>query len=285
MKIMNVKVRRIREDSEIPKRASNGAIGYDVYASVILDKMTREVIGSFPVTINPGESVLIGIGVQFAIPWPWQCEVRPRSGLASKYDIELSNSPGTIDPDFRGEAGVLLRNRGKEPFTITEGMRVAQLIFSDVKVPVLEEVEELPKTLRGAGGFGSTGLFEIQEGTKEYHEKIAEQDKYYMNIAVLTSEYSFRKAACVIVKDGKIVSIGKQTEICAVMQALSNLVVSGGASTKGSDMYLNASPCEVCARLIVESGTENVVLLKGIDTSKGAIILKESGVSIRHVII
>ncbi len=267
----------------IPRRASNGAIGYDVYASVILDKMNREVIGDFPVIINPGESVLIGIGVQFAIPWPWQCEVRPRSGLASKYDIELSNSPGTIDPDFRGEAGVLLRNRGKESFEITEGMRVAQLIFSNIKIPVLEEVEELPKTIRGAGGFGSTGLFEIQEGTKEYHDKIAKQDNYYMSIAALTAEYSSQGSACVIVKKGKIVSIGKQTEVCAVMQSLSNLLVSGGTSTKGADIYLNERPCEVCARLMVEIETENVILPEGTEPSSGVIILKESGVSVRYV--
>ncbi len=126
----NVKVRKIRENARIPQRASNGAIGFDVYASIVLNKITKEIIGELPIQIEPGESVLIGIGVQFAISWPYEAQVRPRSGLACKHDIELSNSPGTIDPDFRGEAGVLLRNRGKKPFIVEEGMRIAQLIFS-----------------------------------------------------------------------------------------------------------------------------------------------------------
>jgi len=158
-----VEIQKIREDSRIPERASAGAIGFDIYASRVLDKMTREVIGELPIEIPSGGSILIGIGVRIAIPFPWQCEVRPRSGLASKYDIELSNAPGTIDPDFRGEAGVLLRNRGDKPFVIEKDMRIAQLIFSEVKIPDLIEVNELSQTIRGEGGFGSTGLFEIQE--------------------------------------------------------------------------------------------------------------------------
>ncbi len=155
---MKIFVQQITPDAIVPARASNGAVGYDVYAYRILDKNTREPIDELPFVLEPGESVLTGIGVRFAIPWPIQCEVRPRSGLASKHNIELSNSPGTIDPDFRGEAGILLRNRGKIPFTLEKEMRIAQLIFSEAQIPVLETVEELPETLRGSGGFGSTGL-------------------------------------------------------------------------------------------------------------------------------
>ncbi len=147
---MNIKVQKIREGALVPIRASDGAVGYDVHASCVLDKKTKEVTGDLPVGIAPGESVLIGIGVRLAVPWPFQCEVRPRSGLASKYDIELSNSPGTIDPDFRGEAGVLLRNRGISKFTIEKNMRVAQLVFSKAEVPILEEADELPPTRRSA---------------------------------------------------------------------------------------------------------------------------------------
>ena len=230
---MNIKVRKVRDDAILPERASNLAVGYDVFAYRVLDKFSKEPIEELPVEILPGESVLIGIGVQFAIPWPWQCEVRPRSGLASQYDIELANSPGTIDPDFRGEAGVLLRNRGNKPFIVEKDMRVAQLIFSEVNIPVLEETKELLPTIRGAGGFGSTGLFEIKEGTKEYWREIEKNDQFYMRVALAVAERSncvrgvkrdakgnylkdekgnfigqTRKFGCVIVKTGNIISMG-----------------------------------------------------------------------------
>lgn len=234
---MSIPVKRIRNDARIPERASKYAVGYDVFASRVLDKETKVIIGELPVTLLSGESVLIGIGVQFAIPWPWQCEVRPRSGLASKHDIELSNSPGTIDPDFRGEAGVLLRNRGKKPFVIEREMRIAQLIFSETKTPVLEESVELPLTVRGAGGFGSTGLFEISEGTREYWQEIKKKDHFFMNVALEISKMSNcvrgakrdengnyirdengcligerRKFGCIIVKDENIISMGYNSQ-------------------------------------------------------------------------
>lgn len=229
---MNIKVRKIRKDAQVPIRASDGAVGYDVFASKVLDKFSKEAVQDLPVTIEPGASILIGIGVQMALPWPYQCEVRPRSGLASKHDIELSNSPGTIDPDFRGEAGVLLRNRGKKPFIIENGMRVAQLIFSKVEVPILEETEELPVTRRGAGGFGSTGLTGIGLGTEDYERLIKEMDEYYMEIALRAAGRSrcvrgvkkvdgqyprdgkgklvgqTRKFGCIIVRDDTIVAQG-----------------------------------------------------------------------------
>jgi len=228
-----IKIRKVRPDAIIPARASNGAVGYDVYASRVLDKGTKKPLCDLPITIAPGNSVLIGIGVQFAIPWPWQCEVRPRSGLANKFDIELSNSPGTIDPDFRGEAGVLLRNRGVNPFTVEKDMRVAQLVFSETLIPVFEESEELPPSRRGAGGFGSTGLFSITEGTEAYFEEIRQNDVFFMEIAVAASKKSncvrgckrgpggrfrrdkkglltgqTRRFGCVIVKNNNVISMG-----------------------------------------------------------------------------
>lgn len=163
---ITVKVQKIREDSKMPERATKGAIGFDVYASRVLDKFTKKVIADLPAEIPPGGNVLIGIGVRFDIPWPYQSEVRPRSGLASQFDIELSNAPGTIDPDFRGEAGVLLRNRGEKIFIVKKDMRIAQLIFSKAEIPELEEIIELSSTIRGEGGFGSTGLFEIKDKVK-----------------------------------------------------------------------------------------------------------------------
>ncbi len=169
---MNIKISKVRQDALIPIRASDGAVGYDVHASRVLDKFSKEIIQDLPIEIPPGGSVLIGIGVRLAVPWPIQCEVRPRSGLASKHDIELSNSPGTIDPDFRGEAGVLLRNRGSRPFIVEKNMRIAQLVFSRVEVPILEETSELPLTRRGSLGFGGTGLFGIGLGTTDYDKAV-----------------------------------------------------------------------------------------------------------------
>lgn len=157
-----VKVQKIREDSKIPERATEGAIGFDVYASRVLDKWTKEVISDLPAEIKPGGSILIGIGMRFDIPFPYEAQVRPRSGLASRYDVELSNSPGTIDPDFRGEAGILLRNRGDKIFIVEKNMRIAQLVFTKVEIPEMMEALELSETDRGEGGFGSTGLFEIK---------------------------------------------------------------------------------------------------------------------------
>ncbi|MBU1136754.1 dUTP diphosphatase [Patescibacteria group bacterium] len=229
---MNIKIRKIRDDAKVPIRASDGAIGYDVFASRVLDKHTKEVISDLPVEISPGKSVLIGIGVQMAIPWLHQAEMRPRSGLASKYDIELSNSPGTIDPDFRGEAGALLRNRGEKPFTVEKNMRIAQLIFSKVEIPVLEETVDLSDTKRGGGGFGSTGLFGAGLGIDSYNQEIIQRDRYYMGIALAAAKRSTcirgvkkingkyerdsegnlvggtRKFGCVIVKNDNIIAHG-----------------------------------------------------------------------------
>lgn len=229
---MNIKVKKIREDAQIPIRASDGAGGYDVFASRVLDKSTKEVVQDLPVEIPPGGSILIGTGVKMAIPWPHEAQVRPRSGLATKYDIELSNSPGTIDSDFRGEAGVLLRNRGSKPFVVEKHMRIAQLIFSKVEAPILEEAEELPPTRRGPGGFGATGLFGFGLGIEEYERVIEEADRYYMDMALSAAERSrcvrgvkkvngeyqrdaegnlvgrTRKFGCLIVVDDNIVAHG-----------------------------------------------------------------------------
>lgn len=189
----SISVFRVRPDAHLPVRASDGAIGYDVFASRVLDPISREVVGELPVTIKPQEAVLIGIGIKMAVPFPYQVEVRPRSGLATKHRIELGNSPGTIDPDYRGEAGCLLVNRGKQDYTVNSGDRIAQLIFSQVEIPDLREVgrvEELPATRRDVGGFGSTGTAGIGLGTEAYQGEIARRDFYFMGIAVATSRLS-----------------------------------------------------------------------------------------------
>ncbi|MBM2820904.1 MAG: dUTP diphosphatase, partial [Candidatus Berkelbacteria bacterium] len=133
----SIPVYKIRPDAELPRRTSDGAIGYDAFASRVLDRQTKDVLSELPVTIGPSEAVLIGIGVIIAIPLdpPFEIQVRPRSGLANKFRIELSNSPGTVDPDFRGEVGCLLVNRGDKPYTVNPNDRIAQLIFSRVELP------------------------------------------------------------------------------------------------------------------------------------------------------
>jgi len=187
---MLIQWKKVRPNAKIPLRTSDGAVGFDAHASIILDRNTREVIGNLPVVIEPGEAVLIGIGVQFAVPFPVEVQVRPRSGLASKYGVDLLNSPGTIDPDFRGEAGVLLRNTGSEPFKIESGMRIAQLIFNKIEIPFFEEVDELPETVRGAGGFGSTGLYGVGFGTEQFEAEKKRWDLYFLRVAEITGEMS-----------------------------------------------------------------------------------------------
>ena len=226
-------VEKVRKNAHIAERATNRAVCFDVSASIVLDGETRKVLGKLPVTIQPGEIVLVGIGYKFAVPWPVRCEISSRSGLVRKHRIGVANSPGTVDPDFRGEVGVLLENNGKEPFVVPEGMRIAQMEFHPVIIPILEEVQKLPPTTRGTGGFGSTGLFGIKEGTKEYQREITRIDRYYMTVAMAVAKMSncvrgaerdkrgrykrdgqgnfigqTRKFGCVIVKDGNIISQG-----------------------------------------------------------------------------
>lgn len=239
---MVVKARKLYPDAKIPERASPGAVGYDVYAYHVVDKNTRETCGELPIEIPPGGSVLVGIGVQFAVPFPIDCQVRPRSGLASKHDIELSNSPGTIDPDYRGEAGILLRNRGDKSFRVEKHARIAQLVFTRVEVPHLAEIETLPPTSRDTGGFGSTGFFNIALGDSEYKLEQAKWDEHFMGIAIsaaglsnclrgvhrdrdgkyerdLSGRYcgAKRRFGCVIVKARNIVGQGfnTRTEDCS----------------------------------------------------------------------
>jgi dUTP pyrophosphatase len=131
-------------DLEPPSRGSTHAAGYDVRASE-------------DVTLDPGEIRLVGTGFALEIPEHLECQVRPRSGLALKHGITVPNSPGTIDPDYRGEVRVILQNLGPEPVRLTRGERIAQLVFARFETPDLIEVETLSGTSRGDGGFGSTG--------------------------------------------------------------------------------------------------------------------------------
>lgn len=111
--------------------------------------------------MDPEESVLVGIGFITEMEWPMFYWVAPRSGLAAKWGITVTNAPGTVDPDYRGEAGVLVYNRNPHPFLLHKDMRIAQVIFQEAAIPalvVVESYEELSNTARGTSGFGSTGI-------------------------------------------------------------------------------------------------------------------------------
>lgn len=133
----------------LPCYETSGAAGMDICAAVP---------ESEPVTLRPGERSLIPTGYIFEIPFGFEAQVRPRSGLAIKNGITCLNTPGTIDSDYRGEVKVILINLGQEDFVITRGMRIAQIILAPVTQMSVVEVTSVTETQRGAGGFGSTGV-------------------------------------------------------------------------------------------------------------------------------
>ena len=133
---------------DVPAYQSAGAAGFDIRAAVAADQ---------PATLAPGERALIPTGFQIAVLAGFELQVRPRSGLAMRHGITVLNAPGTVDCDYRGEVMVLLVNLGNETFRIERGERIAQGIIAPVARAEFAEVETLPDTVRGAGGFGSTG--------------------------------------------------------------------------------------------------------------------------------
>lgn len=143
-----VSIRRLPHaaDLALPARQSEHAAGVDLVAAV-----------DAPVEIPPGAFARVPTGIAIALPAGYEAQVRPRSGLAAKHGLFLLNSPGTIDEDYRGEIAVLLANFGTAPFRVERGLRIAQLVVSPVSRVEWREVDALPPTDRGAGGFGSTG--------------------------------------------------------------------------------------------------------------------------------
>ena len=117
-----------------------------------------------PLTLAPMDRLAVPTGLFMAMPEGVEAQIRPRSGLALKQGLTVANAPGTIDADYRGEIKVLLINLGREPVTIEHGMRIAQMIFSPVLKASFQRTDELDDTLRGAGGFGSTGLYDKPSG-------------------------------------------------------------------------------------------------------------------------
>jgi dUTP pyrophosphatase len=130
----------------LPQYATAGSAGMDLSAAVGAD-----------VTIAPGKRQMVPTGLSIELPEGFEAQVRPRSGLAAKNGITVLNTPGTVDSDYRGEIKVVLINLGDEPFTVSRGMRIAQMVIAKHERAVLVESEALSETQRGAGGHGSTG--------------------------------------------------------------------------------------------------------------------------------
>ncbi len=145
-----VQIQRLPHSEGLPLPAyeTAGSAGMDLRAAVQDDQ---------PLTLAPGQRVLVPTGLKIALPLGYEAQVRARSGLALKHGIICPNAPGTIDSDYRGECGVILANIGAEPFVIRRGERIAQLVIAKHERADWVEVEELDETARGAGGFGSTG--------------------------------------------------------------------------------------------------------------------------------
>jgi dUTP pyrophosphatase len=138
-----------------PEYASADAAGLDLSAAVP---------ANLPVVLAPGERAAIPTGIAMALPRGYEGQVRPRSGLALKHAVTVLNAPGTIDADYRGEVQVILVNLGSEAFTITRGMRIAQLVIAPLVRASLQQMSSLEETARGEGGFGSTGLHKRAAG-------------------------------------------------------------------------------------------------------------------------
>lgn len=187
---------------QTPKRQSDGAVGFDLYARAIVsttlmderDCRLRRTLFDFvhypsderlrghvheetqlskkgkpkgvklSWRLRPGEHVLVGVGVAFELPYHLFQWTAPRSGLAAKQRIQLGNAPGTIDSDYRGEAGLIVVNQGSDDFIIDHGMRIGQMLFQPTIIPKLvpvQNLDDLSTTARGAGGFGSTGYRDV----------------------------------------------------------------------------------------------------------------------------
>lgn len=146
---MNISIIRLphSEGLPLPEYATSGSAGMDIHAAV-----------EEPLTLQPGEVHMVPTGLAFAVPHGFECQVRSRSGLAAKHGVFALNSPGTIDSDYRGEVKVILANFSKAPFTIERGTRIAQLVVAKHEHVTWNEVETLEETVRGDGGFGSTGV-------------------------------------------------------------------------------------------------------------------------------
>ncbi len=150
MKTVSVAVKTLPhfDGLPLPKYETDGAAGMDIRAAIPDGE---------PLVLGPGERTMVVTGLSFAIPEGYEIQMRPRSGLAAKHGVTCLNSPGTVDSDYRGEIKVILINHGQESFTVTRGERIGQMVLAPVTRLEWEETDTLPETMRGEGGFGSTG--------------------------------------------------------------------------------------------------------------------------------
>jgi dUTP pyrophosphatase len=146
MEPVHVPITALNPGITLPRYQSPGAAGMDVAAAI-----------DEPIEIPPGEHRVVPCGFAIAVPRGFEAQVRPRSGLAAAHGVTVLNTPGTIDSDYRGEVKVILANLGRDVFTVTPGMRIAQLVVAPVAQVVWAETASLPETPRGGGGFGHTG--------------------------------------------------------------------------------------------------------------------------------
>ena len=144
--MVKILVKKFDKDIKLPTYKTSGSSGMDLVAYI-----------KNKIAIDPGATAIIPTGIAVAIPKNYEMQIRPRSGLASKNSISVLNTPGTIDSDYRGEIKIILINLGKKSFVVKSGDRIAQMILCPVAKGKLKEVKNLPKTVRGKEGFGSTG--------------------------------------------------------------------------------------------------------------------------------
>ncbi|MDA9624772.1 dUTP diphosphatase [Candidatus Pelagibacter bacterium] len=139
-------IKRLSKEVSLPKYETAGSSGMDLAANIDAN-----------INLEPGKSTVVPTGLSIAIPLGFEVQIRPRSGLAAKNNISVLNTPGTIDADYRGEIKVILINLSEEMFVIEKGLRIAQMVVCPIIQAEFEEVNELNETIRGTGGFGSTG--------------------------------------------------------------------------------------------------------------------------------
>lgn len=143
---IDIKILGHAKDLPLPSYATEQAAGMDLVAAI-----------DAPMVLASGAYAMVPTGISIALPAGYECQVRPRSGLAAKHGVTVLNSPGTVDADYRGEIKAILINHGAEPFTIERGMRIAQMVIARYDHAAWNVCEDLSETSRGAGGFGSTG--------------------------------------------------------------------------------------------------------------------------------
>ncbi len=325
----------------IPERRSDGAVGYDLKAirHLKMDKSREPISDSFPVTIEPGGKALFGPGFAMSIPEGYEGQIRPRSGM-SMNDIVLANQVGTIDPDYRGEVGVCLRNDSEKAFVVNQGDSIAQLLITEVQLPgmhLVESVEDLPETKRGTGGFGSTGMSGAGHGTATYKAQIHNIDCYLMGIAISTSALSdcvrgcklnpdgttkrddfgilvgqtrrfgavFARGARVLstgfnhqvkgqsrcaevgcLRDAEKIPSGHRLERCRAIHAEEDAIMTAGyngISLKGSTLYVNAEPCQMCSKSIASLSLKAVVILSNSYPESGVDIIENADIQVRTI--